>query len=89
MTVVFYLVGAAFAVAAATGIFYLGNRPGRRFACNISAIAFGIAFALQAILADHDRSGHWPVWIYGIAAVAAPVVLIWSSRREERRKLGR
>jgi hypothetical protein len=86
MDAVFYLAVAALIVAFGAGIYYLGDRPMRHQACNISAIAFGFAFVAQAVLTYHDHSGGWAVWLYGVAAVAMPIVLIWSSRREERRK---
>lgn len=86
MTAAFYLLAAAFAVAAVAGIYYLGDRPTRHLARNVSAIAFGVAIAVQAVLTYHDQSERWQAWLYAIAAVAAPGVLIWSSRREERRQ---
>jgi len=89
ITAVYYLVLVALVVAAAAGIYYLGDRTTRHLARNISAIAFGVTFALQAVLTYHDHSGRWEVWFYAVAAIAMPVVLIWSSRREERRKFGR
>lgn len=61
MTAVFYLAAAALIVAVAAGIYYLGDRPTRHLACHVSAIAFGVALALQAVLTYHDHAGGWPV----------------------------
>ena len=85
MSAVFCL-AAAFIVWAVGGIYYLGDRPARRPALIISAISLGVAFALQAVLTYRDGASRWTVWLYAIAAVAMPIVVIWSSRREERRK---
>lgn len=86
MMVVVWLCFAAFAASAAAGIYYLGDRPARRRALKVSAISIGVAFALQAMLTYYDDSPRWTAWLYAIAAIAMPPFIIWSSRREERRK---
>lgn len=85
MTAVSYLVIVAFLASAAAGIYYLGDRPARRPALYVSAISIGVMFALQAVLTYYD-SPRWIAWLYAIAAVLMPIVVIWSSRREERRR---
>lgn len=86
MTVLLWLGFAAFAASAAAGIYYLGDRPARRPALRISAISIGVALALQAMVTYYDDSPRWTAWLYAVAAISMPPVIIWSSRREERRK---
>lgn len=85
MTAVPYLAIVAFLASAAAGIYYLGDRPSRHPALTISAISLGVMCALQAVVSYYD-SPRWIAWLYAIAAVSMPIVVIWSSRREERRR---